>query len=494
MKKILLAVVALCAIAAFALPPIIASQTEQVLASSLNQNEAMRQYLEVKVSDYQKGYRQSSARLDFSLGPMYRTIIEGQIANADDDADASMNATDAQELRDILQKVFSMDVDIEHGPVLLSNGVGVGVNRYRATLSDTETIRQFEQMLGVEDFLEIVSHTTLTGTTKMDLTLKPFELEEDGETLKFSGMRSDGSWSQGNRHLLAKGEAASLAITSSEGNVTVDNIAFDIDNYVEEKGFIATGTTAFSLDSMTIDGDDASAESVKLAGLSFGTNVVRPNGGDTLDIEAVYRLDSAAGNREPTARDMSLAFAMRNIRTEVFVQYQKLMMNAADFDEEQMEALQDLLYTALTASPTVEIGPIEATIDGESFSSNLEVKVDGAKLPPAAEFFFADPAVWMTIAAADAKINASEKLVNMAVDSYMRDQILATVPPDVELSDDELDSLVVEQRPMLTDQVIKRGFVTLENGEYSTVATFVDGELTVNGTPFPLDALMGGGP
>ncbi len=142
----------------------------------------------------------------------------------------------------------------------------------------------------------------------------------------------------------------------------------------------------------------------------------------------------------------------------------------------------------------MEIGPIQGTIDGESFRANVDVKVDGAKLPPAAEFFFADPLVWMTIASADAKINASEKLINMAVDSYIRDQISASLPADTEVPEDELDEMVVQQRPMLTGQVIDQGMVTLENGEYTTTATFVDGELTVNGTPFPLEALMGGGP
>ena len=496
MKKILLAIVALCVIAAFALPPIIASQTEKMLADSLNNNEAMAQYFNVKVADYKKGYRQSTARLDFGLGPTYRAMIESQVTSGSDDADTQMSAADIQEMRDMLNKVFSMDVEIEHGPLLLSNGVGVGLNHYHATLSDTEMVSEIEQMIGVEDFLEILSHTTLTGTTKITATLKPFEFEEEDTTVTFSGMRNDGSWTQSSKHLLTKGKAANLSITSDDVDMIVENIAFDIDNYILDGGFIATGTSAFSVGSMKIaspDTDGTGDIDVTISGMSFESLVTEPDADDTLDIEAAYKIASVTGFGDAKARNMSFAFAMRNISRDVFTQYQKLMMNA-DIDEEQMEALQELLYNSLITSPVMEIGPIQGTIDGESFRANVDVKVDGAKLPPAAEFFFADPLVWMTIASADAKINASEKLINMAVDSYIRDQISASLPADTEVPEDELDEMVVQQRPMLTGQVIDQGMVTLENGEYTTTATFVDGELTVNGTPFPLEALMGGGP
>ena len=487
MKKILIVVALFLAIAAFALPPIIASQTESMLEQHISGDEAMRQYLDVKVSAFDKGYRHSTARLNVGLGSTFLEMFEAEMARK---TQTPLSPAERAEVQALLDKTIELEVDIEHGPVLLDGGPGVGLNRFRATLVDGELIQLLEEFTGAEDILLATGTMSLTGGLHGNSLIKALRMKIEDGVVDFAGIDGDWHWTPGTEHLIVETKETSLKFTLDDATIALDGMALNIDSLLSN-GYVSLGTGGFGVDSMRmrLTGADSSLpETVTIDGFSFDWNVKEGSASDLRDLDLRYQLtDLAAG--EFTAADMSFTFAIRHIGKEVLERYQRISARA-QMSEDSIASWQSLIYDALASSPIVQFGPLTATFNDESLTANAVFEVDATTLPPADEFYADDPEGWAALISANAKINASEGFVNLVADQFLREQFKASIPPDANVTDAQIEELVAQQRPMIMESLVGQGFTTLKDGAFSTVATFDEGELLINGTPFPLGPAM----
>ena len=74
----------------------------------------------------------------------------------------------------------------------------------------------------------------------------------------------------------------------------------------------------------------------------------------------------------------------------------------------------------------------------------------------------------------------------------LKEQLIAGVPEGTEISETELEDMARAQAPMMLGAMVGQGFIRDEGTTYRVSASYDNGALTVNGTPMPLGALMGG--
>ena len=482
MKKII-AVVVLLAVAAAALPALIGPATEEQLRAGLADVSAKQGIMETKVTSYERSYRSATAVLNMSLSDDY---VESIIASGNEDGEP-MSEEEATELRTMLGPGMPIRVEIEHGPLLTRFAKGLGLNSYRITLGDADWVEQLREAVGVAevfDVFNVTGKTGLTGNSNFDLMMPAIERTNADGKFAFSGLTGSGTWSNSSRDMAMEASSEFLQADLAEDNLSMSMKNLSVDLGVNLKNpALGLGTSTFNLDnfSLSLHGDAPFA--AQNAG--FDTIVKMDESGERVDVSLVYRVDEVVA-QGITVSDATATFEIKGLTPAVLEQYQTVASNPI-IDEAQIAAYMDLGYNALKSSPQLNIGPIKFKANDETFDGIMTVSVDGAALPDSDNFNFADVGMWMSVITQSLDVRATEGLVNQAVDGYMMQQAMAS--PDAAA---QLDAATMaQQRGMMLEQLLAQGMITRDDNGYALDVDFNKGEMTVNGNPFPIEALLG---
>lgn len=472
--------VALLVLAAFALPAVIGPATEKQLRQAIADANQQQGVIEATVTSYERSYRSATATINIGLSQEYLQQMAGDGSDSDEKIGELLGAVD---------NLIPLQLEIEHGPVLMKFAKGLGLNSVRTTLGDNEALTAIRDKTGITDILEVVGKTGLTGSGAFDIKMPPMQAAFDRNgTLDFSGLNGDATWNNGSQRLIMKAKSDATKVSDDVTTFLMEGMTMDIDSRFVQSN-LAVGTSTFDIAHVEFESFSIpDAPSMSLDKLGFVTDVSLGNN-DLMNIGVTYNVGQAVAG-EFNISDATARVEFNNIKPEVVEKYQELAANPV-MDAAQIAALQDLLYDALTSSPELNIGPVRFMANGETFDGIMNVTVDSAALPDASTFNFMDPGMWMGVISQTLDVNATEGLVNEIAEGYMLQQIIATAPQDQQGMPADLQALVEQQRQVMLDQLIGQGMITRTDTGYAVDVDFDKGEMTVNGNPFPIEALLG---
>ena len=75
----------------------------------------------------------------------------------------------------------------------------------------------------------------------------------------------------------------------------------------------------------------------------------------------------------------------------------------------------------------------------------------------------------------------------------VKEQLLAGIPPDMNIDEQQLNEMAEAQAPMMLGMLVAQGMLREQGDSYSVAAQYDQGTITINGNPLPLDALLAPG-
>ncbi len=436
MKRLLIAVPLLGA-ASWAGATLYAGNQAQTAYGELLEQLKVQHGLHVEPLDYDKNF----------LGSRVKTVVNG--------GSGSLSA--AKDLPEPLRSLagrFVLDHEIEHGPMVLSNGLQALAGRIKTTLDmdslDPDFAQRWKEACACEEPVVLLSEISLQGEYSHAFTVASLDWRDGDKHVTFGGLRSQARVDS-DKSARSSGEIGRLSLRWQQGSsLQVEPGQWQLDG-TEAIKHIVVGEGVFSLPAVhfTQDGKVAEFQGIKalfnteiqdgLLNSSFdvGLDVLKGPAGELQDTHLSFSLDGITAS---ALSDFSGRLAMTDLSSD----------SAA-----QIELLQ--LYRGLIAPGIAfKYGLRGNHAAGGDFDASIAMKYD-----PAGGVSF-----------------ASLQTVGDLVEAIKGDVSVAF--------DQGLLSVLPEQLKLM----IPSTFESLE-GRYVLKAELSEGQAAVNGDPVPLAMMFG---
>jgi uncharacterized protein YdgA (DUF945 family) len=485
MKKIALILAVLILLFAAA-PWVSGAFTERQFAADVARIED-NDYLAIDVVEYDRGWATSTALLEVGL-------TAAQLAEIDE-------AT--EELEEVPPGMARLDdrirllVTMRHGPVMFGPGGGVGLMATTVQLDpETPGLAELVEELGIEQLVELRAVTDFGGRSTFVAEVPPLTLARDDVDLDYTGLNITGSYDGPTRHLIADSNSSSLTLAAKDLNVAVENLRFANDS-TRYNGLFRLGRSESSIERFTLGGGSAMPwSSLEATNIEAVIDFTLEDGGEHVTMETRYTADSLTGgdalfNGIPLdLASIEVAAAARRLPIEALSEYYALSRrgspqpNAAAPVRLEME---DVYYRLLQASPVVEVSALRFDWNGEPFAASLTLAVDAANLPPRPAFTVMSPMLFVGLVSVDATLAVSATIAEFVAIEGLKYQLRQTTAASGEpFPEDQLATLAEMQAAVALAGLVAQGMLEATDTGYATQARFVQGKLTVNGTPIPL--------
>ena len=234
MKQLAVVAVVLLVIAA-GMPVVVGTVTESRVRQQAEMISA-NGVAEVTVRDYERGWRASTAKVDLRLTELYQDRIK-QVLIQNQSEPVSVPA-----IEEALARTLTLAVEVSHGPVLASDGVGLGLASAVIRLDpETEGLEKLLLKLGVPYLFEIRTRSGFSSVSEFETDIPPMVFEDAGGTSSFSGFTSEGTYDFANRHVVVEGRMDMIEVTSELVTTTAENLTLSGDPFLYEREFAALG-------------------------------------------------------------------------------------------------------------------------------------------------------------------------------------------------------------------------------------------------------------
>jgi uncharacterized protein YdgA (DUF945 family) len=496
MKKLLVAILFL-AIAAGLFSPFLLGVAAESRMEERAEKLSESPFTQVHVAEFERGWFTSHAKLAFSLSDEYRDQLEAQIlATLSDDAPISGEvAAFDEQLVDFLDGTVLVDVELTHGPIIVDDGLSVGLAGAVLRLdAEDGAIRELQDELGMDDILEIGARTGLDGVTHFEGGIPAMHLTDEEDQVSFSGLNLDGSIDWLNDKYSLQGRSASTQLTGPEGELSISNFYITAEqqrlaDYVW-LGDFKLGIEKFSGSSQDSEG----GETLEIADIEMSTSVKSGSGPESVDFNITYSIGAVSVPGELDLNDAVVNVTFTDLDVNALATAYELNERFAVATEGDWVGLlpefQDVAYDILTASPSIAVDPIAFAWNGERFKARMDLSADAGALPPRAQFSFMSVGMWNQLLSADLDLDVSRKLAQLIAIDVLRRQLTAGAEQGLDISPAEIDRMSTQQAPVLLETFVQQGFINRGPSGYLSSLSYGGGALTVNGKPMPLPMLQ----
>lgn len=472
MKKTLIAsavVLGACVITPKIISGQIAPSLESIV-SSIDENPAYK----AKIKSKQIGWFSSTAVIEVSLDmAALRQANEDEMSDSDEPL------------------VFDIDFAASHGPITTLNGLGLNLVDWSVSYKG-DAQREFIKWQDDQPLYSIKSQTSVFGNGTFSDEAPAFTAveNEDNLTASFSGHQGSGSYDAESYQY--HGSAGKLTITDGNFQLDFDELSMDMSakgNFVEILGG-AMFDSSFSAILKKVSFENKKLDQTfSLTDMLLSSEAKMKEDGKLADIAAEYRIAKMELN-DFVGSDLELRAAVNNLNVEFMQAYQKLSQEILGADPQETEAkmmafVRNNVLKALTPQPELNITSFKGVIPQGKFNLTADSKIVGIDAMPAN---LVDPAFWLSHIAANAQFAADEAVVDMLAAQQLSSQLMAS-PQGSMMSAEEIEQIVVQQTPVLLDNLTQQGLLIKTEEGYRSKFTMADGQASINETPIPLPGM-----
>lgn len=425
------------------------------------------------LEDFERGWFSSSGRLVFSLGPDFLAQYP-ELAT-----DPAMGM--------VLAQTLPINLEVGHGPLLLSDGFGFGTASVKATLSpDNQLSLLAEQFLGMPYVFEMRGRAGF-GSFTYEGEIPPGELAMGNESFTMSGVEFSGMWTPKAQDLEAT--LASMELQSPFASAIVDSI--ELNNHA----------TMTSPDSMPLSDGTLSVKRITVSNPLLGgtpmfdlNDVVMTN--NVVEAEESGYLDSSVmlqmGNLIVQGMEVSnaaLGFHVDHISSEaadMFVAFGREMQGVSDPDV-ILAMLTPLAEPLLAGGPVFSIDPMRLGMREGDIDGHLRIAVAPDTLNMA---MLQDPMGAVAALGAltgELELTAAKPLVQMIASMIVSQQMVGIAGPEGQpISPQEAQMMAQGQVGQLLGMLAAQNLIIDEGDTYTTRIDLANGMPTANGQPLNL--------
>jgi uncharacterized protein YdgA (DUF945 family) len=399
---------------------------------------------------------------------------------------AGMGAT--QDQNELPVPEVTIDLDINHGPLLFSGLGVVGVADWTATVNSQE-LREHLVWPAETPFYRIQGVTGLSGNSSFQDMLSAFEGKQTQQlsSLSFSGYTGSGEMSGDN--IRYYGSADSLALQSEALIINNQKLAINLQaetNFASMlQGEFYNSDTLVSLEKLDII-NNQSAQPITLDGLKLRAQSKVNQEHETGDIALDYRLANLT-MPEFNASDLQLAMDISQISLDFLKAYQGFVRDMAATDPKQSEQatqafMLDNLLMVLRPEPELNITSLKGTLPQGDFNGYLNSKLVNIDSLPEN---MADKGFWIKHTLADAQVQMDKEVAEWLAARQMLNQLKTSVPPQ-QWDQAQMEQLARQQAPVMLENLAKQGMLSQTEEGYQAMFSLKDGKANLNGTAIPL--------
>lgn len=418
---------------------------------------------------YERGFLRSRAR----------TVVEIDVPQAPETQDGAMETVR-----------LTFDHSLRHGPL---PGGGAGLMP-KLVLIETRLVDVEPGGRGYADFLdefpqfrEVCLRTSFGfdggGRTRLELPAFEKNIEAEGATVRFDGMRLDTRFSCDLSDLSGEVGLSGLQLRMADGHLQWDGMesSFDLEEAFPMV-YLGRSEAHCKALQMAFEQTPAGPRNIALKGFDVRSESASEDDGvryrQTLQLAGVT-VDGenyGPGELEVIARNLDGA-ALSRFQTAILDVYRTSAFQPEELVERTMQGYQQLFADLAQGSPELELRRFEfATPQGE-VAGSARVKLHGGQGPMALNLL-----TLMTSLEAEAQVTADDDLVEAAYAASLVEELKtarrrADLPP---LSDEELTAQVLQQVEAQLDTLVRQQYLVRKGGKLSAHAVFDRGALRLN--------------
>lgn len=479
MKKITFALILIIALILLS-PPIVGMQARSALQDALQQTASQTgDYLQIRLEAYESGWFEGQGKIRISLNEEYlETLFDDDTSN---------------ELRQRLREGLLQQVQINHGPVIFSDGVNLELGQ-AVTVIDASSHPDVAALLaqtGNEYLLKLSMDLGFSGNSDLHLDAPAFtaRMEQDkgnGELI-FAGAQARGNLDFSGMQLVMNGQMNGFSVRGDDGEAVIERTVLRSDMAYPDSDPYGLGEASVAIDRVVAMQADAIAFDLSQARFDFAST----KQGDALRLQADYRI-AVLQSGGATYEDLQVTLVADQVARDAMRQLQNLDTNLAASEDTGyiLDSLRAPIHQLLAAGLTLQVAPAKFLYDTKPFSAKLTVRSQPQALPPLDAFQLEDIAMWMALLEIEADLNLHRELATELLIPQIKQQLLAGVPADTEVDEAQLDAMARAQAPLMLGALIGQGIFREDQDNLAIAAQFSNGAMSVNGNPFPLDSLL----
>jgi uncharacterized protein YdgA (DUF945 family) len=471
MKKVAIAVAVVVVL--LALPFLTGLRTESHIRqriSTMSDNPVVV----ADLSDYERGWFTSSARIELGLSQEYIAQLE---------SDGAPLGSDFPALR------VPVLIEIAHGPLAIKDGVHFGMSKIVAR-SDPEVplSSELREQLGMPYLFELRGRAGFGGGFEFDADVPPVDYADGSNEVDFSGLLVEGTLD--GDHVVADGSIESFDYQSPLATAAIDQLRVNTD-YRLRPNDIALGTGEVGIERIVVASPMLGTEPLfNATGLRFSSNVALDEAATLMRIVINYGADTVVVGADVTLTETDFGLTLADLDAAAMQAYYATIYGAGSTPRAGPEAvlaeLSPVLEQLLVRGPSLTLDPIRFSMNGEPFSANVRISTDPAALP-SGPHNFQDPTLWLALASVNAEADVSKVLAQSLAERFVRQQMAAAgAASGAPIPEDELNAMAAAQAGLMLVALSGQGFLENSGENYTATLEFSSGELTVNGTSVPL--------
>lgn len=488
MRKLFWILLAVLLAAVLIGPAVTGPMTEKALRQFAEQSST--DWVELKVASYQRSWFSADAVITIGLGGQYRELMS-QSASSGDGGSADAASRLAEEFA---AEQLKLPLAISHGPVFLANGFGFGAGRATGALDSSEVgpLADLERLAEIDSLFDVTLHTSFALNTTIEASSPSFVATTDEGEFASRGIEIDlhvGAVSGeisgdvdvlGGRFALADG----TALTFGEIRNRLD---LDL-----ARQYLTLGDATSTMDAIQLV--DPDGEEIAFGPATMAQRTWIADDG-LLAFDARFTVAAASGP-EIEVTEFVMQTSGGQLSPEAIVAYgefnQRMVESISggkpEVDTDQMMAeAATLARDALALSPTFDLSTLSFGFNGEPVAGSIDLDVNGAAVPAQADFRFTDIPMWKQVIGFDAAIELPAALTRQMMRASVRDQVQSTMGQlGQEMTEEELTAMVEAQVPLMLGMLESNGMLSKTDSGYRAVASFRDGQMTLNGATIPL--------
>lgn len=493
MRKLFIALFVVLVIALVGLPPVFGVVYEQQFEEQMDIGQ-LNPYTEFRVAEFDRGLFSSRATVAFSLTDDYVEQIRTAITPTDPAAPATAEQLESlEEIIELIEGELRFNVDIKHGPASFPEGQFIGLATVTSTLdSSTGELAELQKELGLPYLFAMDAQVALDGSTDFQGNVPPIQYGDEDSKVDFSGLNIGGHYDTRNRRVIAASAIDSLVVDNPALRLTVSGMGMNTDATILEN-YLSLGTTGVSVDEIVVSSSAIGEQvSIRISEADLTGSVDLSESGESLSMDVNYSVSDISGFPEMAISDIELNFGLSEINLEAMNSYLDVARNMGVATEENadeyMMELQTVVFQLLNGSPKLSIDPVAFHLNGEPFLAQMNIDFDGTTLPPGStlDALLGNPLLWLGALSGTARVEASDTMANMIGGNIVKSQLTATLGPDSQVSDADLETLAAGQSKMMIDSLVQQGVIKRTGALLSSDLSYKGGELVVNETILPL--------
>lgn len=462
MKKAVLVLVVLLLLVVLGGPFLAGNKARQTLDNMVtflnNQPGYTAQWLE-----YRKGWLTTDARLSIAM---------------------DLPAMTGDPSQDPQNPELAFDVDINHGPILLTDGFRLAWASGRVVLGEAldgwlrdNLVIENDAPFCTSDFTIPISGDVIF----VDNCQSAAVALDDGE-FRFESYEGEGTYQQ-NGLFEYQGVLPAGRFETGDGfmNMGPAEIAMTLDFSRVYNNTLVPGDFSLSLASLT--GESKESDEYNVSGFNV-KSTLHFNDDNTMSNGTMEMSLAEASGLDMSLKDLRFVFEFERISLAFWDSYTKKMQEiteAGDMTTVGSEMIGIMMTELLPAGPSISIPELRFTTDDGSMNvtADLDVSADAAQS--------ADPMSIIQHISLQLDAVADKPLALSLSEQSTLKELQAEQFESGEMLDDEaLDAQARDMAAMKLNMLVVQGMLVEEGNRYKTSFTFKDGVAVLNGQPIPL--------